>query len=251
MFFPFHDDNPVRRTPVATYGLIAINVLAFLWLLRQPDMKELKVVAERGFVPARLTHVDQPGLVPVKIHERLQVNTSTERREVLGTLLTCMFLHGGWVHLIGNMWFLLIFGNNVEDRLGSVPYLLLYLAGGIAGSLCYWFFAPDSVMPVIGASGAVATVLGAYAVTWPWARVHTLVVLIVFITVIPLPAMVVLGFWFVLQLLSAAVDTGGLGGGVACGAHVGGFVVGMVAMPVLRSLFGPSPPPQQVEVWEA
>ena len=126
-----------------------------------------------------------------------------DRGQIYLTLLTAMFLHGGWFHLIGNMWFLWIFGDNVEDRLGHFGFAVLYLVGGILASLCHWFMQPDSTLPVIGASGAVAAVLGAYTITWPFARVHSLVFLVIFFTVVELPALVVLGFWFIEQLVAA------------------------------------------------
>jgi membrane associated rhomboid family serine protease len=159
--------------------------------------------------------------------------------EILLSLLTCMFMHGGWLHLIGNMWFLWLFGNNVEDRLGHVSYLIFYLVGGFIGSFAHWAINPESTSAVIGASGAVAAVLGAYAITWPWARVHTLIFIIIFIDVIDVPALGVLGLWFLLQLIEAHGQLGlNVSGGVAWWAHVGGFVAGMVLMPLLSRLLG-------------
>lgn len=254
MFFPFHDDNPTERTPVVTVGLIITNVVAFLAVQRLPRVQEQVVHYRRGFVPARIAQLRDPNLVievpiltgeavfdprvgwrPVQKPLRLEGN----RREVLASLLTCMFLHGGWIHLIGNMWFLWIFGNNVEDRLGPVLFLAVYLLGGLVGSGCHWLPDPASVTPVIGASGAVAAVLGAYAITWPWARVHTLVFLFVFITIIDLPALLVLGIWFLGQLLEGTKALNlGVAGGVAWWAHVGGFVAGMALMPLFSTATG-------------
>ena len=131
------------------------------------------------------------------------VNLPPDRGAIYASLITAMFLHGGWIHLLGNMWFLWIFGDSVEDRLGHFGFAVLYLVGGVLASLCHWFMQPASTLPLIGASGAVAAVLGAYTITWPFARVHSLVFLLIFFTVIELPALVVLGFWFIEQLLAA------------------------------------------------
>lgn len=244
MLVPFHDDNPTRRTPWATCAIVAINVLVFLWALQLSPRQQRELYFRHGFVPARLTFLENPRPIPIA-HQPGLVLAPMEARQVLLTLVTCMFLHGGWAHLIGNMWFLWIFGNNVEDRLGAVAFSFFYLAGGIAASLCHWLIVrgdPTCTMPVVGASGAVATILGAYAVTWPWARVHTLVFLVVFITVIDLPALLVLGFWFFGQLMSAASDHLDISGNVAWWAHIGGFLAGAVLMPLVSSLVGANHP---------
>jgi membrane associated rhomboid family serine protease len=239
--FPLYDDNPVFRTPVVTYGLVLINLLAFLWLFGQPDARQELVIYQRGFVPARLTGLVHPQPIPVADNPLAQLPRLTASG-VLLTMVTCMFLHASWPHVIGNMWFLWIFGNNVEDRLGSLPYLIFYLAGGLLASFAHWLFAPDSILPVVGASGAVAAILGAYAVTWPQARVQTLVFLFVFVTFIQLPALLVLGVWFFVQIASAVATQDQPGGGVAWWAHIGGFLAGMIAMPILRGLTGGGPP---------
>jgi membrane associated rhomboid family serine protease len=174
--------------------------------------------------------------------EMQRVQLPPGRGQVLATLLTHMFLHGGWLHLLGNMWFLWIFGNNVEDRLGPVLYLLFYLGGGLLATGTHWLLSPDSTAPLIGASGAVAAILGAYAITWPWARVETFVFIVFFFTIIELPALVVLGIWFFMQVLevSKALGLSGSGlqynTGVAWWAHVGGFVAGVILMPYLSDL---------------
>jgi membrane associated rhomboid family serine protease len=145
-----------------------------------------------------------------------------------------MFLHASWLHIVGNMWLLWVFGNNVEDRLGHVTFLVFYLLTGFVASLCHWVNDPNSAIPVIGASGAVSGVLGAYAVTFPSARVRSLIFLVFIFLTVDLPAMVVLGFWFLGQVLeaTASVDVG-FNGGVAWWAHIGGFVVGLTVMPWL------------------
>jgi hypothetical protein len=249
MFIPFHDDNPTVRTPVVTLLIIALNVVSFAWLIGLPPEQSRWVQWHRGFVPARIAQCFQPKLLQVPVAEvvpgifggevlvQRHVTLPPARGEILLALFTCMFLHGGWMHLIGNMWFLWLFGNNVEDRLGPARFCVLYLLGGLLASGCHWVTAPSSTAPVIGASGAVAAVLGAYAITWPWARVHTLVFLFVFITTIDLPALLVLGVWFLGQVLSGTqqLETGAAGG-VAWWAHIGGFLAGMILMP----LFGGS-----------
>lgn len=240
MLLPFHDDNPTRRTPWATCTIIAINVAAFLWTLQLSSLQQQQLFFQSGFVPARLTHLEQPKPIPVAGQRNL-VLAPMPPQQVLLSLLTCMFLHGGWLHLLGNMWFLWVFGNNVEDRLGTVPYLAFYLVGGILASLCHWLLvrgSPAATMPVVGASGAVAAVLGAYAITWPWARVHTLVFLLIFVTVIDLPALLVLGVWFAGQLLSVVTADPNTTANVAFWAHIGGFLAGMLLMPLLTELLG-------------
>jgi membrane associated rhomboid family serine protease len=175
------------------------------------------------------------------------VRLDSSPRSVLSSLITTMFLHAGIAHLLGNMWFLLIFGNNVEDRLGHVPFLLFYLLGGLLATTGHWLQEPGSLTPVIGASGAVASILGAYAVTWPWARIHTLLLLGCIPLLFDFPALLVLGVWFVAQLLSARERMGiDMSGGVAFLAHVCGFVAGTVLMPMARRIIpdrSPRPAP--------
>lgn len=255
MFFPFHDDNPTRRPPVVTVALVAVNVLGFLWVGTLPLERRQTLYLEHGFIPARIHQLTDPKPLIIKdqvrvLHpllgpvaqEREVAVIPPDRRQILSSLFTSMFLHGGWMHLIGNMWFLWLFGNNVEDRLGGAVYLLFYLAGGLLAAACHWTTDPNSLTPVIGASGAVAAILGAYAVTWPWARIHTIIILIVFVTIIDVPALLVLGVWFLSQVLAARQEMlVGMNGGVALWAHIGGFVAGAVFMPVLSGLIGAPP----------
>lgn len=249
--FPFADNNPTHRSAAVTYTLILINVLAFLWYSRLSEEERIAVTFQRGFIPARIQQLREPREMLVKVGqpklERIGlfdvqqvqpvVRLQPDRREIFLSLLTCMFLHGGWMHLIGNMWFLFLFGNNVEDRLGHVLFLIFYLLGGLTATGAHYFFEMGSTIPVIGASGAVSAVLGAYAVTYPHARVHTLIFLFIFITVIDVPAWVVLGLWFLGQLMDAYGQIRlNVDGGVAFMAHVGGFVFGAVMMPLLNAL---------------
>jgi membrane associated rhomboid family serine protease len=160
-----------------------------------------------------------------------------DRNEIYASAITCMFLHGGWLHLLGNMWFLLIFGDNVEDRLGPLLFAVFYLLGGLAATATQWAIDPNSTIPMIGASGAIAAVLGGYAVTYPHARVKTLVFLFILVTIIEIPALVFIALWFGTQLLQGlGMLHGGAENGIAWWAHVGGFVCGMVLMPVFSML---------------
>ena len=246
--FPLYDNNPTQRTPVVTYALVAINVLVFFWMSRLPEVQQQVLAYQHGFVPARIIQLSQPHPIFVPVEVTVQTFWGPERqqraieldpvpRQIWLSLLTCMFLHGSWMHVLLNMWFLWLFGDNVEDRLGPLLYLVLYVLGGLIASGAHWAVAPESTMPVIGASGAIAAVLGAYAVTWPWARVSTLVFLVVFVTIIDVPALVVLGAWFVLQVWSGQESLRqAAGGGVAWWAHVGGFLAGMALMPLLSAM---------------
>jgi membrane associated rhomboid family serine protease len=249
--FPFADNNPTHRTAVVTYAIILANVLAFLWFSQLSDQEQIAVTFHYGFMPARIGQLEQNQVLEVPLgdpkiekiglfqvrHVQQVVQLQPDRTEIYRSIFTCMFLHGSWMHLIGNMWFLFLFGNNIEDRLGHFLFPLFYLGGGLAATAAHFFMYSESTVPVIGASGAIATVLGAYAVTYPFARVHTLVILIIFITVVDLPALAVLGFWFLGQLLSFYGEMRmNINGGVAFLAHIGGFVAGAVAMPVLNAL---------------
>jgi rhomboid family protein len=256
MILPFRDDVPSQRTPVVMYLVIVLNFVSLLWTLQLGPVNHQLVSVYYGFIPARLGQLTDPRPVVVDIQGLAQlphlrapvavrqpVQLAPDRIEILATLLTSLFLHAGWLHFLGNMWFLWIFGDNVEDRLGHVAFACLYLGGGVVASLCHAWMTSDPLVPVIGASGAVAAVLGAYAITWPMARVHSIVVLVIFVTIFELPALVVLGFWFLTQLLEArnALNQG-VDGGVAWWAHVGGFVFGAVCMKAY-SLGAPPPTP--------
>ena len=252
MLLPLRDDNPTARTPYVTYGMISVNLLVMLWLSLLSPVDQQAEVIQHGFVPARiaqLTHPNRVLEVPIEVElpardfrfvpQRQNVRVlelAPAPGQIAASLLTSMFLHGGWLHVLGNMWFLWVFGNNVEERLGSWLFLGFYLIGGFLAMACHWANDPQSMMPVVGASGAVATILGAYAVTFPRASVRTLVFFGLF-TVIEIPALVWLGLWFGGQLLDAFLHRDL---GVAVWAHIGGFVAGAVLMPILS--FGPPPP---------
>ena len=215
--FPLRDINPTRTRPYVNWALIVLNSLFFLYELSLGQGLE-PFLRTFAFVPARLF----------------------DAGDVSGSLVTALlslFLHGGWAHVIGNMVFLWVFGDNVEDRLGHGRYILFYLLSGLAATLGHALAEPHSVMPAIGASGAISGVLGAYVFMFPRARVVTAVVLVIFVRIVELPALVYLPLWFVMQLFSgiAAVSTHeASAGGVAWFAHIGGFIAG----PILALLLG-------------
>ncbi|MFO0788743.1 MAG: rhomboid family intramembrane serine protease [Pirellulales bacterium] len=250
MLFPLFDLNPHRRFPLVTLLIIAINVAVTVWTSSLGAGRQTEIAFKYGFVPARLTHVGKGKVIEARLPimdprtgevvpgPRLVMSTDPAR--VYPTFLTTMFLHGGWMHLIMNMWMLWVFGNNIEDRLGHLIYLAFYLACGVVATLAFWVTGPNGIMPVVGASGAVAAVLGAYAVTFPTAKVRTLVFIII-ITIIDIPALVWLGIWFITQLYSGVMGLLGVQmDAVAFWSHIGGFVAGMILMPLLS--FGASPP---------
>jgi membrane associated rhomboid family serine protease len=215
---PLGDSVPSERTPFLTYTLIAINVLVFFWQLVLGPYAE-------GFIYTW-------GTTPVEILHWQQ------NPWVLSTLVTSVFLHGGWLHLIGNMLYLAIFGDNVEGIMGHRRFLAFYLVCGVAANLAQVAIAPTSTIPGIGASGAIAGVLAAYLLCFPRARVFVGIPLLVYLEVITLPAILVLGFWFVVQLFNGVATIGvsseATMGGVAWWAHIGGFVVGLLLTPLLR-----------------
>ena len=224
---PIRDDQPRFSTPYVTFFIIALNVVVFLF--------ELSVGAQsRG---ALNSLVDQFGVVPLHFQRALAGSTRFNLAGQSITILTSMFLHGGWLHIIGNMWFLWIFGDNIEDHVGHFPYLIFYLVSGFAASITHIALNLGSNVPSVGASGAIAGVMGAYFVLYPKARVLTLVPLIIFFTFWWLPAWIFLGYWFLLQFLSgsatAIAATSQNTGGVAFWAHVGGFVAGIVLIKIL------------------
>jgi membrane associated rhomboid family serine protease len=232
---PIRDSIPSRTTPVVNYLILAICSLAFLVQLSSGDQSD-RIVEQFGMVPLRLS---DPSAEPEFQQQVLvespygrEVRTITRRLappeiSPILTLITCMFLHGGWMHFLGNMWFLYIFGDNVEDRLGHMGFLLLYLGTGVAAGVSHYVSARYSPIPTIGASGAIAGVMGAYALLYPHARVLAVLPLFVFIQTFVLPAPVFLGIWFVMQMFSGlTTSAGGSSTGVAWWAHIGGFVVG-------------------------
>jgi membrane associated rhomboid family serine protease len=232
---PLKDDIPTRRTPIVTIVLIAINVIAYfifeqgLWGLGDTGNER---VIEYGAIPAEIT---DPDLQCLSSPDGTQIQCGTGDFgsgyvAVWFTLFTSMFLHGSLLHLGGNMLFLWIFGNNIEDSMNRLVFIGFYILGGLAALGLQVVSDSSSVIPTVGASGAIAGVLGAYARLYPRARVLTLIFIIIIFTVITLPAVLVLGVWFLLQLLPAFSDPTGAGGGVAYFAHIGGFIFGLLAI---------------------
>lgn len=203
---PLRDHNPSERVPFVTYTLLAANLLVFLaMLVIFPDeIMQYKLYNKFGMVPEAVS-----------------------MGEGLFTILTSIFLHAGGMHLAGNLLFLWIFGDNMEDEMGHLPFLIFYLACGVGASLAQWATDPFSIVPVVGASGAIAGVMGGYLLLFPRARVDFLLILVIFFRIIPVPAWLMLGIWLGFQLISGLVP-GSVGGGVAHWAHVGGFVFGFV-----------------------
>ena len=217
---PLRDDNPTSTAPILTVALIAANVLVFFYQVSLgPEAREV-LVYRFGTIPATVTGSRA-------LPEALAVIPP------IFSVFTSMFLHGGWLHLIGNMLYLWIFGNNIEDAMGHVRYLIFYLLCGVAASFSHILSDAQSVIPSIGASGAISGVLGAYLLLYPRARVLVLVPLGFFTQLMHIPASIVLGIWFLLQLLSSAVSNS-QGGGVAWWAHIGGFVAGMILVALFK-----------------
>jgi membrane associated rhomboid family serine protease len=207
MFIPLRDENPTRRFPIITILLIVLNTGVFLFQALSPQGLA-NYVQRMGVIPYEITH--------------FQTLAEGVRLSPPLTLLAALFIHGSLFHLLGNMLFLWIFGNNIEDFLGPLRFVLFYLFCGLGASFVQVLFSPQSRVPMIGASGAIAGVLGAYLLLYPFARLRTLVFLFFFIRIVTIPAAYVLGFWFVLQILNV-----GMGGGVAWFAHIGGFLFGL------------------------
>jgi len=206
--FPLYDTARSHKFPLVNLALIVANTLAFLYEIGMEAAALQAFIFTWGLVPSHLLNDPSSGWI---------------------NILTSMFLHGGWLHIINNMWVLFIFGDNVEARLGSIRYLIFYLLGGATAALLQTYVLPNSTVPMIGASGAVAAVLGAYLILFPRSRVASLVPILFVFTLIEIPAVLFLLFWFVLQLYSGlfAIQGGG-GSGIAWWAHVGGFIFGVV-----------------------
>lgn len=217
---PLRDTKHSGSFPVMTWLIILANALVFFYELSLDNAGLQSFVSAYALVPARVE--SQPLTFAV-------------------TVFTSMFMHAGWFHILSNMWVLYIFGDNVEDRMGPLPYLIFYLVGGMAAAALQTYVALGSAIPVLGASGAVAAVLGGYLLLAPGSRVVTLVPIFFFLTLVEIPALLFIGFWFISQLFSGLVSIGTQAGGVAWWAHVGGFVVGLVLAPIFARL-GPRRP---------
>lgn len=222
MFLPLKDINPTERFPFVTIGLIGLNVIVFLY--------ELSLGARLG------AFVSAWGATPYEIVRFSDLPGGETRAFPFApvTLVSSMFIHGGFFHILGNMLYLWIFGNNIEDLLGPTRFLFFYLLCGLAAALTHTMLNPGSLVPTVGASGAVSGVLGAYLIAYPHARVLTLVFVFIFVRLIVLPAGVLLVFWFVIQALSGLTSLGAsIGGGIAWFAHIGGFLAGIVLLKLM------------------
>jgi membrane associated rhomboid family serine protease len=281
---PLKDNIPTARFPIVTVAIIAINVAVFIWQLTYPTDQQLSSEVnlsqvdqsslEYGAIPYRITHpgergdcevgavgaTNEPGVVCPGTSEYAQAQQRADSGQApqpipldqaawWATLFTSMFMHGGILHIAGNMLFLWVFGNNIEDSMGRLKFVLFYLLAGLVAIYSQAALDPNSTLPTIGASGAVAGVLGAYALLHPQARVLTLIFIIFFVTLVELPALVLLGIWFILQFLPAigevAVNVDG-GGGIAYFAHVGGFLFGLAAIKLFATQRRDPEPPLPV-----
>lgn len=222
MLLPYRDDNPTSSIPVITVSLILVNTFVFLYY-------RLWVADSEAEFYGILANV---GLIPRQFFSRHIIvgwyGVPTPLR-----LFTAMFMHGGFLHLIGNMLYLWIFGNNVEDYLGHGKFLLFYLGAGLGASMAFLLTNPTAASPMVGASGAIAGVLGAYLILYPNARVHVLLFLLIFVTTITLPAGLVLSFWIVIQIINGIGDFGAQTSGVAWFAHIGGFFCGIILLKII------------------
>ena len=225
---PLRDTIRSRHRPVMTWLIVAVNALVFMFQLSLGNQGLQSFVNTYAFIPARW---------------------QTDPIWFAVTMLTSMFMHGGWIHFLSNMWILFIFGDNVEDRMGPFGFLAFYLLGGLAAGVMQFAVFPNSLIPTLGASGAIAGVMGAYLVLYPSARVVTLIPIFFFFTTINIPAVLYLGIWFVTQFFSGITSLGAVAvGGVAWWAHIGGFVFGLLM--VKRFLFRPVPVPRTINYYQ-
>ncbi|HLT92684.1 MAG TPA: rhomboid family intramembrane serine protease [Woeseiaceae bacterium] len=227
--FPVRDDNPQLRVPVVTYLLIGLNVAAWIFLQGlgvEPALS--RSVCLLGLIPGELLGSVDPTQVPGPLP------CPVGRESSWHTVVSSMFMHGSWLHLIGNMWFLWIFGGNVEDAMGRVRFAVFYLLSGLAAAAAQVATNPESPIPMVGASGAIGGVMGAYIVLYPRVHVHLLVLLGFYVTTVAVPAIAMLGYWAVLQLIGGLANVGSIGGGTAFWAHVGGFAAGAVLVFLFR-----------------
>ncbi len=223
---PYRDENPTVLPPIVTVGIIALNVLAWVFIEGLgADRTVTTAVCNYGLIPAEVLQRVPPG---AGIQLAPGVFCTVDAGPQYWTVLTSMFMHGGWMHLIGNMVFFWVFGNNIEDAMGHVRFAVFYLGCGVAAAAAQVAISPGSTVPMVGASGAISGVLGAYLLLYPKVRVHALLPLGFYVTTIALPAYVMLGYWILLQVLGGLPALGGQqGGGTAFFAHIGGFFAGL------------------------
>lgn len=223
--FPLRDENPVVRPPIATISIMVVNILAWIFIQGwgHPEFL-LESICRYGLIPGELLgHIPAGTVVPLGPEAACRIDGNA-----WPTLFTSMFMHGGWFHIIANMWFLWIFGDNVEDAMGPFRFVCFYLLCGLAAAAAQIVTDPGSAIPMVGASGAIGGVMGAYALLYPRAHIHTLVFLGFYITTIAVPAWLMLGYWFLIQIIGGLPALGSSTGGVAFWAHIGGFVAGLI-----------------------
>lgn len=232
--FPYKDENPTERPAIITVAIIVANALVFILVQGAGAAGPLaRSVCELGLIPGEILHTAHPGS-GVSLAPGMVCMVSAAPK--YWTVLTSMFTHAGWFHLLGNMLFLWVFGNNIEDVCGHGKFLIFYVLCGVAAAATQTLISPHSLVPMVGASGAISGVLGAYLLLYPRVRVHTLIILPIYITTVALPAWVMLGYWAALQLVSGLAGLAQLEqGGVAFFAHVGGFVTGLLLIRLFAS----------------
>jgi membrane associated rhomboid family serine protease len=251
---PLRDNIPTRRAPLVTYAIVAANVIVYFFWQRgglswgsPTSLHFSQHLADWGAIPYEFGHpgnhcalVNAAGAIACEGQPGVR-GTAPSQPPTWVTPFTAMFMHAGLLHLGGNMLFMWIFGNNVEDSMGRVKFVVFYVIGGLCAFGLQFVTDTSSTVPTLGASGAIAAVLGGYLLLYPRARVVTVIFIIFFFTILELPALLVLGFWFLLQAYSAAISTPGGGGGVAYFAHVGGFVFGLLAVKAFAGRRKPGP----------
>ena len=228
---PLRDDNPTLLTPFITIAIIVVNVVVWLYVQGAGASEQtlFDSVCQLGMIPAEITGQGEYGGYRYDQNMQCLFGGLTWQAS-----LTSMFMHGSWLHLIGNMWFLWLFGNNIEDSMGHVRFLVFYLLGGLVAAGAHVVINAASAVPTVGASGAISAVMGAYLLLYPRVRIHTLFILFIFIKIIPIPAWFVLGEYFAIQLFSGSISSGAAGG-VAVWAHIGGFVAGLLLVKLFEN----------------
>ena len=235
--FPLRDENPTLGTPFAVLLLIGLNIVSWAVIQGFGSAEPLaRSLCELGLIPGDLVG-DAPVGTVIPLGNGM--GCELEGDSSLLTLLTHMFLHGGWFHIIGNMWFLWVFGDNVEDAMGPARFVAFYLLCGLAAAIAQILSEPAAAAPMVGASGAIGGVMGAYARLYPHAKIHTLIFLGFFVTTVSVPAVGMLGYWFILQIAGGVPALHGAGGGVAFWAHAGGFLAGLLLVGPMRRSDGP------------
>ncbi len=234
-FFPFRDDNPSFSVPIVTISLVCLNVFFYIISGLAGEMAFLRNIFTFGLIPAELFHGVTVNTYPSDWLLPDDALPTIGDFPTFLTLFADMFMHCGFMHLLGNMWFLWLFGDNIEDRMGSFKFIIFYLVAGLIAALSHGLTDTSGVIPMIGASGAISGVIGAYIILFPYARIHTLIFVFFFFKTVRVPAWIYLGLWFIGQVFAGFHSLGVSGAGVAFFAHIGGFIVGVIMV----KLFAP------------